>query len=64
VILLAVFALGVATGAGLVGLFFVRPLRKEIRALTAHLAVLDRRLGPWIKKADDTFSEHEIPTKR
>lgn len=62
-----VFACGAIFGAALVYFAGVRPLRLEERELSARMAMLNRRLGPWVQKdlaRDDTFSESEIPTKK
>ena len=64
---LLIFALGILVGVWIAAALFmavpIRRLRREIAALNAHIAVLTRRLGPWVRSSDDTFSEQEIPTK-
>lgn len=62
--LLIAFAIGMAAGVWCAGLLFVWPLRRELLALDARVAALNRRLGAWVRRepSDETFAESEIPT--
>jgi len=66
---LAIFIAGAFLGAIAVYVAAVRPLRREMRSLSARMAVVNRRLGSWVvsdlqREADRTFAEEEIPTKK